>query len=287
MGRRLQIACLFVAAIATVRATSTMAQQCPEGEISFIFVNSHPVFDTDDRDGGKESPWIYNVANKFHMETDEEFLRGELLFEVGDCYDSFRVAESERIIRRLGFIARIDISAIPQPDGSVHIVVDTQDKWTFQVTARARLDDGFEFNGLDVSEQNVAGKGIALGAYYNERRERRELGGGVQTQRFFGTRWNAHLQMGRTRVGDALQHRDPLFQRLDFALGFLVGFGAFRSMGDRLVAHHVFGDAVACIVARPQNTRGGTDQYDQDDGGGPAHQLVSCFSRSVSISWVR
>ena len=205
MGRRLQIACLFVAAMATVRATSTTAQQCPEGEISFIFVNSHPVFDTDDRDGGKESPWIYNVANKFHMETDEEFLRGELLFEVGDCYDSFRVAESERIIRRLGFIARIDISAIPQPDGSVHIVVDTQDKWTFQVTARARLDDGFEFNGLDVSEQNVAGKGIALGAYYNERRERRELGGGVQTQRFFGTRWNAHLQMGRTRVGDALQ----------------------------------------------------------------------------------
>ena len=205
MGRRIQIACLFVLATGTVRVSSAMAQQCPEGEISFIFVNSHPVFDTDERDGDSARPWIYNVANGFHMETDEEFIRGELLFEVGDCYDSFRVAESERIIRRLGFIARIDISAIPQPDGSVHIVVDTQDKWTFQVTAKARLDDGFEFNGLSVSEQNVGGKGIALGAYYNERRERQELGGGIQTQRFFDSRWNAHLQMGRTRVGDALQ----------------------------------------------------------------------------------
>ena len=59
----------------------------------------------------------------------------------------------------------------------MHIVVDAQDKWTLQVTARARLDDGFEFNGIDVSEQNVAGKGIAVGAYYNELREQRELGG--------------------------------------------------------------------------------------------------------------
>ena len=205
MARRLQIAFLFIAATSAVRTPPVTGQQCTDGEISFIFVNSHPVFDTGDLNDDRAFPWIYDVANGFHMETDEEFLKGELLFEVGDCYDPFLLADSERIVRRLGFIARVDIFAIPQPDGSVHIVVDAQDKWTLQVTARARLDDGFEFNGIDVSEQNVAGKGIAVGAYYNELREQRELGAGIQTQRFLGTRMNAHLQAGRTRVGDALQ----------------------------------------------------------------------------------
>ena len=158
MVRHLQRTLLIIAATSAVSPSSAESQRCPEGEISFIFVNSHPVFDTSDLDGDRAFPWIYDFANGFHMETDESFLRGELLFRVGDCYDPFLVADSERIIRRLRFIARVDIFAIPQSDGSQHIVVDTQDKWTLQVTARAQLDDGFEFNGLDISEQNVAGQ---------------------------------------------------------------------------------------------------------------------------------
>ena len=236
MVRHLQRTFLVIAATSTVSVSSAESQRCPEGEISFIFVNSHPVFDTSDLDGDRAFPWIYDFANGFHMETDESFLRRELLFEVGDCYDPFLVADSERIIRRLRFIARVDIFAIPQSDGSQHIVVDTQDKWTLQVTARAQLDDGFEFNGLDISEQNVAGKGVAVGAYFNQRLERREVGAGIQTQRFLGTRLNAHLQMAKTRVGDAFQQ--------GFVYPFVgeVGRYAFRQSfvrRERLFAYNV------------------------------------------------
>ena len=78
MARRLQIAFLFIAATSAVRTPPVTGQQCTDGEISFIFVNSHPVFDTGDLNDDRAFPWIYDVANGFHMETDEEFLKGEL-----------------------------------------------------------------------------------------------------------------------------------------------------------------------------------------------------------------
>ena len=205
MARSLTRGWIVLVALSATRPAGLMGQECPDGRISFIFVNSHSVFDTANLTSGKSFEWLYDLANWLHMETDEEFIQGELLFEVGDCYDPFLVAESERIIRQLGFIARVDVFAVPQADGSVHIVVDTQDEWTLQVTIRARFDEGFEFNGLDVTEENVLGKGIAARGFYRERREARQIGGAVQTTRFLGTRWDALLQAGETRVGPFFQ----------------------------------------------------------------------------------
>ena len=204
-ARSLTRALILLAALTASGPARLVGQACPNGQISFIFINSHPVFDTTSLTNGKSLEWLYNFANWLHMETDEEFIQGELLFKVGDCYDPFLVAESERIIRQLGFIARVDVFAVPQFDGSVHIVVDTQDEWTLQVTVRARFDEGFEFNGLDVTEENVLGKGVAARAFYRERREARAIGGAVQTARFLGTRWDAQLQAGETRVGPFFQ----------------------------------------------------------------------------------
>ena len=196
---------ILLAALSALRPAGLVGQECPSGRISFIFINSHSVFDTPNLTDGKSFEWFYDFANWLHMETDEEFIEGELLVSVGDCYDPFLVAESERIIRQLGFIARVDVFAVPQADGSVHIVVDTQDEWTLQLTVRARFDEGFEFNGVDVREENVLGKGVAARAFYRERREAREIGGSIQTTRFLGTRWDAQLQAGETRVGPFFQ----------------------------------------------------------------------------------
>lgn len=202
---RLNRALVLLVALTAAGPAELVGQECPDGQISFIFINSHPVFDSTNLTSGKTFQWLYDFANWLHMETDEEFIQGELLFQVGDCYDPFLVAESERIIRQLGFIARVDLFAVPQSDGSVHIVVDTQDEWTLQVTVRARFDEGFEFNGLDVGEDNILGKGVAARGFYRERREAREIGGAVQTARFLGTRWDAQLQGGETRVGPFFQ----------------------------------------------------------------------------------
>ena len=121
--RSLTGALILLAALTAAGPAGLVGQACPSGQISFIFINSHSVFDTTNLTTGKSFEWLYDFANWLHMETDEEFIQGELLFKVGDCYDPFLVAESERIIRQLGFIARVDVFAVPQPDGSVHVVV--------------------------------------------------------------------------------------------------------------------------------------------------------------------
>ena len=205
MARKLIRRLVLLAGIAAPGAVDLEGQACPQGRISFIFINSHPVFDTTNLSNGKSFEWLFSFANWLHMETDEDVIRGELLFGVGDCYDPFLVAESERIIRQLDFIARVDLFAVRQDDGSVHIVVDTQDEWTLQLTARARFDEGFEFNGMDVAEENVLGRGVAARAFYRERREAREIGGAIETIHFMGTRWDARLLAGETRVGPFFQ----------------------------------------------------------------------------------
>ena len=201
MTRSLSRALILVVALVATRPAGLVGQACERGQISFVFINGHPVFDTANLEDGRSFRWFFDFANWLHMETDDDFIARELLFEVGDCYDPFLAAESERIIRQLGFIARVDVFAVPQADGSVHVVVDTQDEWTLQVTLRARFEQGFEFNGLDVTEENVLGRGVSARAFYRERREARQIGGEVQTARFLGTRWDAHLRAGETRVG--------------------------------------------------------------------------------------
>ncbi len=105
----------LLALLGTTSATALAGQECPDGEVSSILINAHPFFDTDPSTDGGAVPWFYNLANGLHADTNEDFLRGELLFGVGECYDPFLVDESERLIRRLAFIDRVEVASEPSP----------------------------------------------------------------------------------------------------------------------------------------------------------------------------
>ena len=195
----------LLALVCTTSATALAGQVCPEGEVSSVLVNVHSVFDTDASTDGGALPWFYNLANGLHADTNEGLLRGELLLGVGDCYDPFLVDESERLIRQLSFISEVDVSGVRQPDGSMHVVVETWDRWSLQIDLRARFEEGFEFDGIDITERNLAGAGVTLRGFYREQRERFAIGGRIATTRFLGTRWDARLQASRTRPGTSFQ----------------------------------------------------------------------------------
>ena len=186
-------------------ATALAGQICPQGEVSAITVTPHSIFDTDASTDRGALTWFYNVANGIHADTNESFLRGELLLVVGDCYDPFLAVESERLIRQLNFIDRAEVSGVRQPDESVHVIVETWDRWTLQLNVRARFEEGFEFNGVDVTERNLLGRGMTVGAFYRKNRERLAIGGNLATTRLLGTRWDSRLQAARTRAGHTFQ----------------------------------------------------------------------------------
>jgi len=202
----LRVALFALAACAPcVAVPSTVAAQepppCERGRISFVFIDNHSVFDTDEMREGTRFLWVYEVANTVHMDTDRDFIQDEILFEEGDCYDPEILAESERLLRRHGFIAQVDVYGLLQADGSWHVVVDTKDEWTTKLDVRFQVDQALEFRGADITEENLFGRGHLAGFFFRERDEQRDIGARLFTPRLLGTRLDAQIEGGRTRDG--------------------------------------------------------------------------------------
>ena len=178
-----------------------LGQECPVGRISYIFIDNRSIFDTTEMDPDTPFFWAYRLANALHIRTREDFIRKELLFRTGDCLDPLRLSESERLLRSYRFIGQSDVFALPQPDGTQHVIVDTQDEWTTTVNLGFQIDEGPEFTGVEVAEENLLGLGIGVRFFFKQKREQRDLGVEVETPRLFNTRWDSRLSGGKTRSG--------------------------------------------------------------------------------------
>ena len=124
------------------RAIPADSPQCRAGAIGYIFIDNHSIFDTSDHSLPERFDWAYHTANKLHVRTRPGIIRRELLFRVGDCYDPVLLDASARLLRGFAFISRADVFGVKQPDGSYHVVVDTQDEWSTDVGIRLATGQG-------------------------------------------------------------------------------------------------------------------------------------------------
>jgi hypothetical protein len=195
-------ALVFAASLAAAPAAGQAAPEpCPDGRISYVFVDPHSIFDTTDPDLNPHLGWAYRTANALHVQTRASVIRRELLFHVGDCYDPSLLAETERILRGYPFLSRVDVFGVPQPDGSVHVIVDTQDEWSTQLNVHLDFENRTRFQGIDLQEVNVLGTGQQLQVFYREEDVRRIYGIAYHTPQLLRTRWDGTLALGRTRAG--------------------------------------------------------------------------------------
>src|SRR5690606_25136703 len=121
---------------------------CELGRISYVFIDNNSIFDTSDTGLDSRFGWAYRAANALHIPTREWVIRRELLFAPGSCYDPFLLEESERLLRSYGFLSRVDVFGIRQPDGSHHVIVSTRDEWSTRLDLRVGMDDGFGLEGI-------------------------------------------------------------------------------------------------------------------------------------------
>jgi hypothetical protein len=185
-------------------STAPLAEgSCPAGEISRVFVDNHSVFDPASIPEDPRVRWAYRAANRIHVRTRPSFIRSELLLRPGDCYDPELARESARLLREFRFIAWADAYSVPQEDGTRHLVVETRDEWTTKIAGDVAFDGGIEIRGISLVEENFAGRGISLGAFYLEDDERRDVGGLFELPRAGRTNWDVSLFGSRTRVGGA------------------------------------------------------------------------------------
>lgn len=211
MSRILLLLVLALGAAAPVRALQAGAPSgaplpagvdgCPEGRIAYVHIDNASIFDDSDPNLDKRFGWAYRAANALHVRTRDWVIRRELLFQPGDCFSAFLAGESERILRNYNFLSEVDIYPVPQPDSTVHVIVDTRDEWSTRVDVRFRTADGFGLSGVRVTEDNLLGSGQTLGLSFYEREVAREYGAFYYTPQVLGTRWDLRAELGRTRPG--------------------------------------------------------------------------------------
>jgi hypothetical protein len=200
----------ILALLATLPAApaALAAQQagaCPHGVVERIEIETGPVFPT-----GGEHPLlvglVFRAANTIHVETDPSFIRRELLFDEGDCYDPFLVAESRRLLDQYNFIDQAQVEAEPGPDGGKVVRVRTRDRWSTQVDVGWTYDAGLNLEVLEATETNLLGQGVTAEISHRQYRDRRDRGFRLFTPRLFG-RTDADLRAGETRAGSYLFQR--------------------------------------------------------------------------------
>jgi hypothetical protein len=173
---------------------------CAGGVVGRVEIRNHSLFAPEDIQGRKFE-WALGLANFMHYRTREGYLRKELLLSEGDCFDAQALSESERLIRDLDFIARIETRAEQASDSTWVIHVETWDEWTTQLGADFDVESNFQFKGFYVTEKNLAGRGVRLTFRYRDFRERNDRFLTLSTGRFLGTRANAAIGGGTTRTG--------------------------------------------------------------------------------------
>jgi hypothetical protein len=106
-----------------------------------------------------DPPFYYRWGNALHIVTKENVIRRELLFDIGDLLDLQKIIETERNLRGAGFIGEIEISAVPDSNNGIELLITTTDLWTTKPEIYADAAGGNYTSGLSITEANMLGHG--------------------------------------------------------------------------------------------------------------------------------
>jgi hypothetical protein len=172
------LACCLPVALSAQSATDPGSAPSDPTVIRAIQLERRDVFDP------HEKSWLARVANALHFETRAPTVRRELLFGVGEPYDSARVAESERNLRGLGVFRKVQIDSV-QTDSGVVMKVLTKDGWSTRADWRFRSAGGEVEFTIGMVEDNLLGTASSASVRYRKTPDRSTVALGFRRPRLF------------------------------------------------------------------------------------------------------
>jgi hypothetical protein len=170
-----------MALLPTAQAQSGSVPQAPV--VDTIVVVTRNVFGQEE----SRANFAFRLANALRVKTRPFVVRRELLFRVGEPYDSSLVAETQRNLRALGIFRDVAIDTV-RVAGRLAVVVTTADGWSTQLQISMRFTAGtFSWSG-GVIEQNFLGTASRAGVVYRDEPDRTAFTFLGATDRVFGTR---------------------------------------------------------------------------------------------------
>lgn len=158
----------------------SFAQSLDGKRIRSITVQLRQIFDEGDLN------YIYRAANRAKIKTREYVIRRELLFKEGDVVDEFMLKESERRLRALRYLRKVNIKPTVVGD-EVDLVVSVQDTWTFIPNFSFATQGGKDNRSVGLTESNVMGFGKRAEILYEEDENRKIIEGVYDDPRVFST----------------------------------------------------------------------------------------------------
>ncbi len=182
MRHTLTIVAVMMAAI----GGSARSQELPDSGpfvIDTIIVITENVFGSDEAGGNA----LFRIANAVRFTTQASVVRRELLFRVGEPYDSAKVAESERNLRALGIFRDVVIDS-SSVEGRLTVVVRTADGWSTQLNLNGRFTGGTFTWAVGLAEQNFLGSATLVDVRYRKDVDRTATRISTRLRRAFGSR---------------------------------------------------------------------------------------------------
>jgi hypothetical protein len=154
----------------------------PEGlKVEEVLIAAEEVFAASD-------PWP-DLLNIFHIRTREGVIRREVLLQPGDVWNASRVAENERILRRMFIFAVAKIIPLKGREGGVALLVVTKDRWSLRLNSDFNLVGNLlQLLRLRPTEQNFLGRNQQVVIDFLLRLDTLAISQLFQESRLFGTR---------------------------------------------------------------------------------------------------
>ncbi len=165
--------------------TQARAQDVPRTPVvDSIVVLTRNVFDSTEA----QSNFLFRLANALHVTTRPFLVRQELLFREGEPYDSARVAETLRNLRRRGLFRDVQVDTLHRGD-RVTVLVQTADGWTTELVLNANSTADTLSWAVGVQERNFLGTGARAGVTYRQEPNRNAVTLVAGMDRIAGTRF--------------------------------------------------------------------------------------------------
>lgn len=145
------------------------------------------------KDEKEKSKWYDWFADHLHSTTRTSTVNNYLLFKEGEEYNAQKLYESERLMRAMPFINRVNISVSDDTSSkdSIDVVVKVLDSWSL----KPRVSYSGSKIGLGVTEENVLGLGHTFDFLYrNDSKEKQDyVLGSYTTYNLFGSYISAQI----------------------------------------------------------------------------------------------
>lgn len=174
--------------------TDKQSQETYDGRyIRNIKIETIDPFGYGSKDKKEKSKWYDWFTNHLHSNTRVSTVNNYLLFKKGEEYNAQKLYESERLLRTMPFVNRVNISVSDSTStkDSIDVVVKVLDSWSL----KPRVSYSGSKIGLGVTEENFLGLGHEADFLYrNDSKEKQDyMYGSYTAYNLFGSYINAQV----------------------------------------------------------------------------------------------